>query len=129
MICKGYPEANSKFLMLYDANKRTSYMILRYLDPNDLYGNSMMNIFPNEILEWIDPRGFDLDNYSRTNLDFSVGCFPVDLDCPDELDGLYNVCLLTGEKIKVREKILSKYHLQIVADNNFSLGKKQNTYP
>ena len=51
MICKGYPEAKSKFLMLHDANKRTSYMILRYLYPNDLYGNSVMNLFPNEILE------------------------------------------------------------------------------
>ena len=96
MICKGYPEAKSKFLMLYDANKRTSYMILRYLYPNDLYGNSVMNLFPNEILEQdflVDPKRFDLDNYSRTNLDFPIGYLTFDLDCPDELDGFHNVCL------------------------------------
>ena len=40
MICKGYAEANNKFLKSYDINKPTSCII--YLDANNLYGYSMM---------------------------------------------------------------------------------------
>ena len=42
-------EANNKFLKLYGANKLTSYII--YLHVNNLYGHSMMQLFPAEILE------------------------------------------------------------------------------
>ena len=41
MICKGYIEANNKFLKSYDANKPTLYII--YLDTNNLYRHSMIN--------------------------------------------------------------------------------------
>ena len=128
MICKGYVEANNKFLKLHNANKRTSYMI--YLDANNLYGDSMMKLLLNEILEWVDPREFNLDNYSRINLDIPIGCFTeVDLDYPDELHDLHNDYPLTGDKIKVRDDMFSKYQLQIIADNSSSSWQKQNTYP
>ena len=42
MICKGYAEANNKFLKCYDASKPTSYII--YLDANNLFGHSMMQL-------------------------------------------------------------------------------------
>ena len=44
MICKGYAEANNKFLKSYDAKKPTSYII--YLDTNNLYGHSMIQLLP-----------------------------------------------------------------------------------
>ena len=49
MICNSYAEANSKFLKSWNANKPPSYII--YLDVNNLYGHSMMQPLPNEILD------------------------------------------------------------------------------
>ena len=59
MICKGYAEANNKFLKSCDANKPTSYNI--YLDANSFYEQSMMQFFPTKILDWINPK--DRDNH------------------------------------------------------------------
>ena len=42
----------------------------------------MMQLFPTEILDWVDPKDFNLDNYSN---DSPIGCFlEVDLDYPDD---------------------------------------------
>ena len=35
---------------------------------------------------------------------------------------------LAGEKIKVTEETMFKYHLKIMQNNNFSLVKNENTY-
>ena len=51
MICKGYAEANNKFLKSNDANKPTSY--IRYLDANNSYGNSMIQLLPTDILKYL----------------------------------------------------------------------------
>ena len=37
---------------------------------------------------------------------------------------LHNDYTLAGEKIKVTKQMLYKYQLEIIEDNNFSLGKK-----
>ena len=66
LICKGYAEAHNIFLKSVDANKTTSYII--YLDANDLYGHSMMQLLPIEILDWVNPKDFNLDNYSNNNI-------------------------------------------------------------
>ena len=54
MICKGYLEANNKFLKSYDAKKPKSYII--YLDANNLYGQSMMQLLPTEVLDWVNKK-------------------------------------------------------------------------
>ena len=59
MIGKTYAEANKKFLKSYDANKLTSYLM--YLDTNNLYGHSMIQLLPTEILDWVNPKAFNLD--------------------------------------------------------------------
>ena len=61
MICKWYAEASNEFPKSYIANKPTPYII--YLDANDLYGHSMMQLLPTEIF-WVNPKDFNLDNYS-----------------------------------------------------------------
>ena len=48
MICKGCAEAKSKFWKSYDASKAASCII--YLDGNNLYGPSLMQHLPTEIL-------------------------------------------------------------------------------
>ena len=70
MICNGYTKANSKFLKSYDANKSTSYLIC--LDANNLYRHSMMKLLTTKILDWLNPKYFNLDNYSN---DSPIGCF------------------------------------------------------
>ena len=58
----------------------------------------MMQLFLTEVLDWVDPKDFSLDSILTTVQE-------VDLDYPDEM---------------------SSYQLQIIEDNNFSLGKKNN---
>ena len=55
-----------------------------------------------------------------------VGFEKVDLDYLDEFHYLHNDYLLAGEKVKAAEKMSSKYHMQIMEDNNFSIGKNKN---
>ena len=61
MICKRYNEANNKLLKSYNANKPTSYTI--YFVADDLYGHSMRQLLPTEILDLANPKGFNLDSY------------------------------------------------------------------
>ena len=64
MICKGYSEANNKFLKSYDARKPAAYII--YLDANNLYGSSMIQPLTT------NPKDFNLDDYSN---DSPITCF------------------------------------------------------
>ena len=93
MICKGYVEANNKFLKLYNPNKPTSYII--YLDANNFYGHCMIQPLPTEIINWVSSEKLNLDNYSG---DGAVDCFlEVDLDDPDKLHELNNNYPLVAE--------------------------------
>ena len=69
MICTGYAEANNKLLKPYDASNSTSYII--YLDANNSYGHSMMQLLPTELLDWVNSKDFHLNNYSN---DSPIGC-------------------------------------------------------
>ena len=92
MIYKDYSEANKKFLKLYDANMFTSYII--YLDVNNLYGHSMMQLLLTQILDWVNPKDFNLDKYSNDSL---IDCF---------LEVARDYYPLVGKKMKVGEEIL-----------------------
>ena len=87
----------------------------------------MMQLLPTEIRDWVNQKDFSIDNYSN---DSPIGCFlKVDLDYPDELHDLHNGYPLAGETLKVAEEILSKYQLQIIEYNIFSLGKNKKLIP
>ena len=87
----------------------------------------MMQLLPTEILYWVNPKDFNLDNYSN---DSPISCFlEVDLDYPDDLYDFHNDYPLASEKIKVIEEILCEYQLQIIDDKNLSLGKNKNLIP
>ena len=80
MIFKSNAEANNEFLKYHNANKPTSYII--YLDTNNLNGHSLMELLLTEILDQVNPKDFNLDNYSN---DSPIGCFlEVDLNYLDE---------------------------------------------
>ena len=60
-----------------------------------------MQLLPTRILHWVNPRDFNLDNYSNNT---PIGCFlEADLDYPDELHDLHNDYPLAGKKVKVTE--------------------------
>ena len=62
LICKPYAEVHNKLLKSIDTNKLTSYII--YLEAKNLYGPSVMQLLPTEILDWVNSKYFNLDNYS-----------------------------------------------------------------
>ena len=102
IIWKDYAEANNKFVKSCNCKKPSSYVI--YLDTNNLYGHSIMQFLPTEILNWVNSKDFSLNNYSE---DSPIGCFlEVDLDYPDELHDLHDYSL-AGEKIQLRKEMLS----------------------
>ena len=106
MICRGYAEANNKFLKSY---KSTLY--ITYLDADDLYGHLMMQHLAIEILDQVNSKNFSLHYYSNDN---PIGCFlEVDLDYSDEFHNLHNYYPLAGEKIGVRKEMWSIHQLQI----------------
>ena len=122
MIYKDYAEASNKLLLLYDANKPTSYII--YLEPNNLYQHLMMQLLPTEILNWVNH--FILDDCSNDGLIDSF--LEIDFDYSDQRD-MQNDYLFLGWKIKVTEEMPSKYKLQIIEDNNiFIVKKKKNLF-
>ena len=123
-IYKGYSKPNNKFLKSHDPSKPSTYIM--HLDANNLYEHSMMQLLQLEILDWLDPKNLNLDNYPD---DSPVGClFEVDLDYLDELYDLHNDYPVAAEKIKALKEILFEYPLQIIEKNEFFIGKKRKTY-
>ena len=56
MICKDCTGASNIFLKSHAANKPTSY--ITYLDANNLYGHSRMQLFQTKILDWVNSKDF-----------------------------------------------------------------------
>lgn len=107
IIFKAYAEANNKFLKPFVPNKPRSYII--YLDTNNLYSHSMMQLLPNEIFDWINPEKFILDTYFDNN---PLGSFlEANRDYSDELHDSHNGYPLADEKVKIIKEILSEHRL------------------
>ena len=97
-----------------------------YLDANNGYGHSMMQLVPSEIFDWVNPKNFNLDNYSNDSL---TDCFlEDDLDYPDELQDVHNDYSLAREKLKVTEEMFSKCLFKIIEKNNYSLLKTKSLF-
>ena len=60
-----YQFVESTNRILYDASKLTSYIM--YLGANTFHGESMMQVFSTEILDWVSRKNFNLDNYSNNS--------------------------------------------------------------
>ena len=78
-------KANNKYLKSYDPKQESKS--ITYLDENNLYGYAMSK-FLTSGFKWIDPKYFDLNNYTSNNW---KGCvFEVDLEYSKELHKLHN---------------------------------------
>ena len=62
-----------------------------YIDANNLHRHFMMQLLPIEILDWVNPKDFNLDKYSN---DSSIEWFlEFDLVYPNELYDLL-ICIM-----------------------------------
>ena len=95
MNCKGYVKATNKSLKSYEPNKPTLYII--YLGANSLYGQSMMQICPTNLLDWVNQRHFNLNENSNNSP--TVFFLEVDLRYPNKFYDLYNNYPLEGKKL------------------------------
>ena len=85
----------------------------------------MMQLLPTEILDWVNPKGFNLDSYSNN---CPISCLlEVDLDYLDELYDLQKDYPLACKNAEVTKVMMSKYQLQIKKDI-FSLGKNKKLH-
>ena len=63
----------------------------------------MMQLLTTEILDWVNPKDVNLDNYSKASpIDYFL---VIDLDYSDELHDLHNAYPLASEQIKVMKNI------------------------
>ena len=86
IICRGHSETNNKFLKSYDPSNPSKNIM--YLDANNLYEHSMMQLLPTEIFDWVIPKNFNPDNFYD---DGSIGSFlELDRDYFDELHYLHS---------------------------------------
>ena len=71
----------------------------------------MSKFLPATEFNWIDPKDFDLNKYTRNS---SKRCLrKVDLEYSKELHKLHNDCSLALDKIEIKREMLSDY---LIAD-------------
>ena len=66
---EGYTEPTNKLLKSYNANESGSFIL--NLDANHLYRQSMMQLLPTGIFDWVNPKDFSINNNSNNVL---IGC-------------------------------------------------------
>ena len=102
-------KANNKYLKSYNPKQESKHII--YLDANNFYGYAMPKNLPTTGFKWIDPKDFDLNEYTSN---ISKGCIlKFDLEYPKELRELHNDYPLAPDKMEIKIKMLSDYQLKI----------------
>lgn len=95
-----YAVANNKYMNDYDATKESKYLI--YLDANNLYGYSMMQLLPISDFEWYEKNDFNAESILNLADDSPKGyIFEVDLEYPKELHDAHKDYPLCCEKMLV----------------------------
>ena len=85
-ISNRYSKSNNKYLKPYDPKQESKHII--HLDANDLYGYVRSKFLPASSFKWIDPKEFNLNNYTSNS---SKGCvLEDDLEYPKDLRELHN---------------------------------------
>ena len=79
----------------------------------------MSDSLPTSGFKWIDPKEFDLNEYTSNN---SKGCvLEVDLEYSKELWKLHNDYPLAPDKIEIEREMLSDYQLKITHLYNIAI--------
>ena len=64
-ISNRYSKANNKYFKSYDPKQESKHII--YLDANNVYGYAMSKFLPTSGFKWIDPKEFNLNNYTSNS--------------------------------------------------------------
>ena len=124
-ISNRYSKVNNKYLKSYDQKTETKHII--YLDANNLYGYAISNFLPKSGFKWINPKEFDVNQYTINSSKGYV--LEVDLEYSKELDKLHNDFPLAPDKIKIKNKIMSEYRLKIPDLCNIRIGNVKRKMP
>ena len=96
---------------------------IMYLDANNVYGWAMIQYLPTGGFRWMTEKQINKIDLAKYKEDIEKGfILEVDLKYPEELHDLHNDYPLGPEKVKVTNKILSKYCKKISDKYNISTG-------
>ena len=120
-IANRYGKANNKYMKKYDEKAPSKYIM--YLDANNLYGWAMSQYLPTGGFRWMTEKQINKIDLAKYKEDSEKGfILEVDLKYPEELHDLHNDYPLGPEKVKVTNKMLSKYCKQNSDKYNISTG-------
>ena len=91
-----------------------------YLDINNLHGYVMSKFLPTNASIWIDPKEFDLNEYTSNSSKECV--LEVELEYLKELRLLNNDYHLAPDEKEIKREMLSEYQLTIVDSYNITIG-------
>ena len=127
-IANRHGEANNKYMKEYDEKAPSKYIM--YLDANNLYGWAMSQYLPTGGFRWMTQKQIDKIDPTKYKEDIDKGIIlEVDLEYPEELHDLHNDYPLGPEKIKVTNKMLSKYCKNISDKYKISTGLVHKLIP
>ena len=111
-------------LSLLTQNKNPN---IKYLEANNLYGYAMSKFLPTSGFKWIDPKQFDLNEYTSNS---SKGCvFEVDFEYRKELQEFQNNYPLASDKIENKREMLSESQLKIADLYNIPIENVKKLVP
>lgn len=101
VIFKKYCEANNKYMITYDENKISTYII--YIDANNLYGEAMSHKIPYKGFKWNTQLTLeDVMNYNEETSDIGY-VLEVNLKYPAELHDKHNDYPLAPERLTINK--------------------------
>ena len=126
-IANRYGKANNKYMKDFDETAPEKHIM--YLDANNLYGWAMSQALPTGGFRWLNPEGFNLDEFKSYVYGRRGVILEVDLEYPEELHDLHNDYPLAPEKVKVTEDMLSPYCQEIATKFNIRTGAVEKLVP
>ena len=127
-VSKRYSKANNEFCPDYDETKPKVY--IKYLDMNNLYGKAMSEYLPYGGFKWVKVNNKVISRILNRNADSSYGyLLEVDLECPENLHDKHKDFPMAPEKIKVSEKMLSPFQLEIKNKYGIKVGITNKLVP
>ena len=127
-IANRYGKANNKYMKDYNEKAPSKYIM--YLDANNLYGWAMSQYLPTGGFRWMTEKQINKIDLAKYKEDSARGIIlEVDLEYPEKLHDLHNDYPLAAEKIKVTDKMLSKYCKNISDKYNISTGLVHKLIP
>ena len=111
-VNKRFSKANNEYCPDYDKNKPKVY--INYHDMNNFYGDAMTQYLPYGGFKWVEVNNETVNRILNKSDNSLHGYYlEVDLDYPEELHDIHNDYSMAPEKIRIEDKMLSPYSLEI----------------